>query len=152
MTPSIFGSVLSAFVIGAGGSFTVGMLFSGGKVNVAGLIGVGFAGGKNGKAGAGLVVIAAQVGEVDVNRVDLRRGGLCQSAQARQGSIDRRRIRQPGARRGEHFVGGTVQRRQRHEGIAPGVRQSRGQLGDGRYVLVSKRREQLAVGAVAVSC
>lgn len=42
--PSVFGSVLSAFVIGCGASFGVGLLFSSGKLNAAGLIGVGFAG------------------------------------------------------------------------------------------------------------
>lgn len=36
----VFGSVISAFILGAGGSMGVGMLFSGGKFNAPGLTGV----------------------------------------------------------------------------------------------------------------
>lgn len=40
----VIGSVISAFIIGAGSAFTVGLLFSHGTMNPEGLIGVCFAG------------------------------------------------------------------------------------------------------------
>ena len=80
---------------------------------------IGLAGGEHREARAGLVVIAAQIGEIDVQRFDPWPRGLRERGERGQRAGDRGRIGQPRARRCEHFVRRPVQRRQRDECIAP---------------------------------
>src|SRR5215831_7200487 len=111
--------------------------------------GVGFAGGEYREAGAGLVMVAAQVREIDVQRLDLRPGGLRERVERRESAGDRRRVGQSGARRRQYLIRGPVQRRQGDESIAPRSGQTGGQLRDRGHVLALQRREELAVAAVS---
>jgi len=92
---------------------------------------------------------AAQIREIDMQRGDLRAGGQRQCFQRGQRDGDRRRVGQPGSRRREHFVGGTVQRRKRGECVAPDGGEIGSELGDGRHILAAQGREHRAVAGVA---
>ena len=112
---------------------------------------IGFAGGENRKARAGLVVIAAQVREVDVQarrlldaaaRASVVKRG--QSAVSIDGVSGRRsRAAASTSSAGPYSVGSAVNA-SRHAAGRRAVK-----LGDRRDVLGAQRREELRVGAVA---
>jgi hypothetical protein len=95
-----------------------------------------------------VVMIAAQVGEIDVQRLDLRLCRAYERGQRRQRVGDRRHVGKLARRAREHLVGGAVERRQRAQRVAPRARQPRGERIDRRRVLGAHRLEHLVVVAV----
>src|SRR5208282_5730630 len=109
---------------------------------------VWLAGGKHRETRAALIVIAAQVGQIDMQRFDLVARGVRKSLQGRERAGDRRGIRQLRARPRQDLVGRSVQRRQQDERLAPCRGEPGGQGRHGGHVLGAHRREELAVAAL----
>src|SRR5437763_2454480 len=102
------------------------------------------AGGEHGENRAVVVVIAAKIGKIDMQRFDARPRGLRKRIQRAERVGDRRRVRQDGAGLREHFRGGTIQRRQRRQRVAPDRRQFAAKLRYGGAVLGGDGDEQIA--------
>ena len=81
--------------------------------------GIGLAGGEHGETRAGLVVITAKVGEIDVQCLDLGFGRRGERRQRGERAGNRGGIGQARARCGQDFMGGPIQRWQRGKGVAP---------------------------------
>jgi hypothetical protein len=93
-------------------------------------------------------VIAAQVCEVDVDRIDVAgRGG--EAGHLVQRLPDLGKIRKRSARGVDRRVCRSIQARQRAQRVALRVRHGIGELVQPRKVLVAQRAEQLAVVAFA---
>src|SRR5215468_10449901 len=84
--------------------------------------GIRLAGGEHRKACTRLVMVTAQVGEIDVQCLDFAVRGLRELVERGEGAGDRGRVGEPGARGGEHFPRGSVERGQGHERFPPSRR------------------------------
>src|SRR4029453_9372007 len=70
-----------------------------------------------------VVMVAAQVAEIDVQRVDARLARLRERLERDERVADRRNVRQAFARAREHVARRTVERGQGDERVTPGRRQ-----------------------------
>src|ERR1043166_8759920 len=81
------------------------------------------AGGKHRKDRTVVIVIAAKVREIDVERLDAGSDGFRKGLERSQRIGDRRRVGQSVARLCKHLLRGTIERRKRGKRLAPRRRQ-----------------------------
>src|SRR5437660_7871579 len=98
---------------------------------------------------AAVIVIAAQIGEVDVQGLDLRSGRFRERLECSERVADGRRVRQSRTRRGKHLCRRAVERGKGGKRIAPGRCKPGAERNHGRDVLGAQSFEEVGILRVA---